>query len=441
MNESCKGSRYLKVKRPKKNRITVSDVTAVIFAAYMLGGSTSGSYLYISIGLLAVWLLSALAVSPNAVLIMFKDKKYFCFLIYFAFIAIAGFSVAGSLYTAKQMGAAVLLFSPIAFFNYYSGTANKKKLYLTLIIMLLVWIFFCGKALMFYGAYQYAARTLASHRDAYGSVSIGGGYSLAYGASILSVLILELLIAKKISGKWRKLLAAAVVILGILVVLQTESTVTIVCFAVGVLTCLLFRPAKTLEKNKRITPRTLLRLVFFVGFVLVFTAGLKTIGEWTAELTEQATDIVGIRLHSLGAALAGESSEGAYALSRLEIPLKSLKTFLDSPLIGVAYQHGNGFLNSGYFGIGNHCEWADALGNYGLIGGIPFLLIYILQVKEVAKSNVRLSPAWWLVLLLMGMFNPFKSFQSNFAVFFLVPAIVEVTGKREKSILPIVIRQ
>jgi len=399
----------------------------------MLGGSTSGSYLYISIGLLSVWLFSALMVSPNVFLRMFRDKKLVCFLIYIVFIAIAGFPIAGVLYTAKQMGAAMLLFAPILFYNYFRRSTNSNKLFLALVIMLLVWMFFCGRALLFYESYQHAARTLASHRDAYGNVSIGGGYSLAYGSSILSVLMLGLLVANRIRGNWKILLAMAVVLLGTLVVLQTESTVTIVCFAVGILACLFIRPADTIDKMGGITPRALLRFVLFIAFVLLLAVGLKPIGGWITELTKQATDIVGIRLHSLGAALVGESSEGAYAVSRLTIPLKSLKTFLVSPVFGVAYQHGNGFLNSGYYGIGNHCEWADALGNYGVIGGIPFLLMYILQVKEVSKSNAKVSPAWWLVLLLMGTFNPFKSFQSNFAVFFLTPAIVGILANKSEK--------
>ena len=115
--------------------------------------------------------------------------------------------------------------------------------------------------------------------------------------------------------------------------------------------------------------------------------------------------------------------------------MKSLKTFINNPLFGVSYRHGNNYLKASDFGIGNHCEWADALANYGLIGGVPMLLIYYYNVREVLQMPNRLSKGWLVCMLVMGMFNPFRSFQSHLILFFIIPVFCCLEEYRQSRLL------
>jgi len=151
------------------------------------------------------------------------------------------------------------------------------------------------------------------------------------------------------------------------------------------------------------------------------------------------------RIFSAGNLLAYgiDNYEASYSLNRFLIPFDTVKTFLESPFFGVAYKHGNMIGGIRGAGVGNHCEFIDAFANFGLIGGIPFVTMYWVQIKEIIKRHIsQPSFAWIINIVLLGLFNPLRYFHFNFVLFFFIPAVAllyerknerEANNLKEKS--------
>lgn len=399
----------------------LQDLVALLYICYTLIGSTSNTFLYIGLGLLAAWFFFALLANPQALEMSFKNSQVGCVIFFAFYILINGFSVAGWIFTIKQVLAAIMQFSYIIIFGYYLQPSQSPKLKMVFKIIFVIFLGVEIRTLMFYAQYEGAARDLARNQESYGQLYGVGGYSLAYASALFSVIALNLLLDKRVKGFIKKILWSAVFVLSTFVIIMTESTITLIAYTIGVFVCIFFRNYnKTVDANN---PRlaTAIKIVFIAVLIMLFIPFFKFLGEFLIDISSELPKDLGSRIRQLGQAIIGDN-DGGYAFDRMEIPLKSLKTFFQNPIIGISYKHGNGYLNKIYFGAGNHCEWVDALTNYGLIGGIPFLAIYFIQIKKIIGTSSGLSVAWVVCLVLMGLFNPFRSFHSHIVLFFMIPA-------------------
>ena len=204
-----------------------------------------------------------------------------------------------------------------------------------------------------------------------------------------------------------------------LVIYETLSTITFISYFIGVLivvvSSIFFRRRTGLSSS-------IVQLLIIGMVVLLVVIFLNEIGEWILSIASNNSTTIGVRLKSLAYMLLGNDSGGLYSENRMYLPIVSLKTFLQNPLFGVAYKHGNGFYRPYLFGVANHCEWADTLANYGLVGGIPLLYIYFSNINKIYK-NRTLSFGLVISFLILGMFNPFRCVQTSVVLFFLIPAI------------------
>jgi len=163
-------------------------------------------------------------------------------------------------------------------------------------------------------------------------------------------------------------------------------------------------------------------------FLIIFI-NYRNIGLFIIKQTDKQSTALDIRISEIGRSMAyGENA--SYMESRRDIPIKSLKVFIKNPFIGIGYITGYNYIEAKILGLGNHGEWADALAMMGILGGVPYLLIYFYSVKNVCNYSKRFaSPAWIITLVMMGLFNPFKTFQSHFALFFMINAIGYLVNK------------
>ena len=424
--------------RPESNKfdkLNIVDWIGVVFCIFFMSGSTSSSFLYYALVLYGVWLIYFLVKTPYLLLGMLLERKNLLLIWFLLFSTINGMITAPLDFTAKQLFSGCMMFSPILFANYYLRFSSPVKLKKIILIILAGWIFFSVRAIIFYINHPGSARILASDKLAYGTIAIGGDYSLAYGSAILACAAMSLLLEHRLGRPSKYVFWIAMTILCLAVVFYTESTVTFVAMIVGVLLTLFFRGDDQVL-YQRLTKRTIGKLVIVVVILAVLVIMSQLIGRLVISVAEnQTSGQFRERLMSLAGFLMGNKEEGAYTVNRYEIPLKSLGTFIRNPLFGVSYQHGNNFLKASDFGIGSHCEWADALANYGLIGGIPFLLIYFFHIKEVLQTPNRLAKGWIVCFIIMGMFNPFRSFQSHLILFFVLPAICCLEEYRQSRLL------
>lgn len=146
----------------------------------------------------------------------------------------------------------------------------------------------------------------------------------------------------------------------------------------------------------------------------------KNIGYWLINISSSfANELLARRLEQIGNKLLTGVSEGTLAV-REQLYNKSLNTFLENPFFGTSLDYG---LRMNTY-LGGHSELLDNLGKLGIVGIIPFLLIFGMFIINERKQNKKnISGAYILTLLFMFLFNPFNYPQANFVLFFILPSI------------------
>ncbi|GAB6147246.1 hypothetical protein JCM12294_46920 [Desulfocicer niacini] len=93
----------------------------------------------------------------------------------------------------------------------------------------------------------------------------------------------------------------------------------------------------------------------------------------------------------------------------------------------------NSFLKNPIFGTGfltSHAFWFDRLSMLGLVGIMPWVLIFINQIKYTLKNlNQDIKPYYVLSIftfIMIGMVNHVVSFQIFAVIFFLVPSFAHI---------------
>lgn len=97
--------------------------------------------------------------------------------------------------------------------------------------------------------------------------------------------------------------------------------------------------------------------------------------------------------------LAGQADDPT---QRYTLMLDSLHVFLENPIIGV----GLWAKGVGTEGTGGHSSWMDALANYGLFGGVPYLLFHLLVFRRLWRSwqGDRQNALYWGCLLSCALY-------------------------------------
>lgn len=412
------------------------DIISFIYLVFILIGSLSQSYMYIATGLFFVWLLVLLFSSTSSVARIIHDRKTVLLVFYLIIAFMYGIYSAPLDHCLKVLMEALMMFSPFMLFDYYKK--HNESLPILLSLLIFAWIGISIVMLEFYKTIgnlygdfygESAARVVVSDKEAFGGMILGGGYCIAYGGAIFICVIVNMFLDKYLPSFLEKVIALVVLFTTLLLVLKTESTITTISMVVGVVVTILYRDNAKASASK----------VFLLLGIIIFLLCAKSIGTFLIEQSTNLEGVVSQRLASFGASLAGGGDgDSDYTKMRFLIPFQSLGVFLESPIIGVSYLHGNGYVSPEVFGVGNHSEWCDALADYGLLGGLPYLLIYYLQVKEIKKMGLKFSIGWAVCLFLLGFFNPFRGFQSHIILFFMIPAIkllyynrlLNINGKR-----------
>ena len=393
------------------NKLRFEDYLFVFFVCLALLGGTNTTYMFVCV---AIFLLTLLVFFIQGRFKNIRDSKLWILFFFLFFAFLVGLINGTLLFSTKRVCELFMFFGAFLFFDSYRANIYKKRLSKVVYLIVAAWAIISINAILFYLKYPSAARIIASEQDAFGDIYIGGGYRIAYGSCLIAVLVFSLLLNKKITKLWTCAFLLLVFAILVMLVILTKSTVTFLALLLGLFLALLF--------ENKILP-TVKCVVLFSAFLLVvvfWRTILETLLNYLAASDEY---VFSTRFNSLFNVLLGDSSSGDYALFRAGIFLESLNTFAANPLFGVAYLHGNGMVSPTLYGVGNHCEWFDTLANYGLIGGIPYLYLYFSNIRSVSPlKNFRISVGWLISLIIMCTFNPFQTFHSFFAFFFLIPS-------------------
>jgi hypothetical protein len=411
-------------------KISLSMLCAIAFILYTLRGSTSSYAMYISLGLLTLWIIVAFLSNDKIFLNAVKTPKAWALLAYLFFYFFTGIYVAGIEYTVKLVGTTMIIFSPMIMFSYYRKL-HPQKLKLILLVSLMYSFYLLFKSLSFYSENTNAARKLASNSDIYGDVAIGGGYALAYASTILAVYLLDLLLNGAIKRLWIKIVILLSIIFISYLVVSTKSTLTILWLIIGFGMSLIMRNSGYIKTNqsassineKKFRFWNIIKFYIFFFIIMLFLSFHKEIGSWIIQNTVNNTDVISARFREIGYSLVYGLGSSDYLSMRMEIPLKSISSFLQNPIVGRGYEYGY-VASDRYSFIGGHGEWVDVLGNMGIMGAIPFFMIILFALRDERKMSKGFIPANYLwIIFLLGIFNPLSAFQPMFIFMFVIPSL------------------
>lgn len=400
--------------QPDKPTFNSNQIICILFFIVGLSNTSGGALIYDAACLGMFFVATVICMLDNKTCsAICTDFKVCALVVVLIYTTAHAFPVAGISHTFKQVVYMLFLYSPIFMFHYFKQPQHKAILKTVLVISYSFIMFYCVYSLVFYAIFPGTARYAREH-----AALIGGGYGLSCAVSIFSCFLFGLLVNGFFkSNKKLRLGVIVSIIIMFLTVYRTESTLTLIILVVGYACCLYFK-----NNNKAFFQFRLFLLPIAIVLAIIL---LPQIGEFLIDISEARANDNRMfkRLFSAGNFLVYgiDNDESLYAVSRFLIPFETLKTFFKNPLFGVAYKHGCGYLRPYLFGVGNHCEFVDALANFGIFGGGAFLSIYGLQIREILKYKIDPSKMWVVVVILLGTFNPLRYFQVNFVLFFLMP--------------------
>lgn len=240
---------------------------------------------------------------------------------------------------------------------------------------------------------------------------LNNAFGWAYSWVFISVGLFYFLFNKESFPKLRykkkvSLFLLVFLLVGIYIVIRSLYMTAILLLIVGFILAVVIGRLKSL-----FVP---LIFVIFGLFALVYL--IATYGIDLPFLNDEHNMLLS-RVDEVSLILQGNIDSAADFGSRNELFNNSLKTFKDNFLFGINHEISD-FGNYKEVIIGGHSEWVDNLAKYGLFS----LLLVFFLIKSVLVSKPRL---WcvYIILFLLGFFNPSLQFPMIFTVFLMMPII------------------
>lgn len=402
--------------------VSISATIYLVYSAYCVSGYSSRIHNYVIVTFFALWTFFAIMEDINAFNKAINNQTFLwsvLFLTYYFFMSIVNGSIINTLdYIAKY----ILLFSCVLQFNYYRSKNNPKELKFIVVGVLTAWAFFAIKAIVFYITVPSAARVLASDFYAFDNIAIGGGYAIAFGSAILCVFFFEMYINEKNMKKSLKLIIMAFVIVLFYLLIKTESTLTIIGCAIGLVTSIIRKVWRVSGRSASL--KKMLTTILLISVSLWVVMNIQEIGEWIIEITKSGTDNTILRrLNRVGQKMAYSSTGSTYTNyvdERWGCVVQSWNTFLHNSIIGVGFKSGNIFANLKINGVGMHSAICDLLAQHGILGAVPCIMFFIKALRTECRVNYN---TYIITILFMIIVNPFEYFHTYIAMFTLIPMI------------------
>lgn len=415
----------------KSNEISFSAIMFFIYSFYYISGYSSKIHNYVIFALFSLWLIIAVLENRKAFLYSISTKPFLFLLLFFAYYIITSFIVGPLDYILEYIGLFTFLYGLFFQARYYMYKGNTKEIKFLVFSVIFAFLVFSVNAVRFYIMVPSAARTLASDFYAYDNIAIGGGYSIAFGSSILFVYLFELLVRREPkTEKYKAMIVVMLLLLGLLI-FKTESTITIIATLCGTIAAFMSKSFKgNIEQggidNSRNSKARMILTVILTTIVVLFlflnaqSISLKLIGFTNS----RANNVVFRRINRIVQKIYYMSS-GASHKNYVDIRLGTVKyswnTFLKYPFFGVGYKCGNVFSSLEEYGVGTHSELVDLLAQHGIIGGSLWLLFLISAIKNNINTNRHKS--YLVSFLIMITLNPFKTFHGYCVLLFVIPLI------------------
>ena len=405
--------------RLKIPKVSLHTLLFIFYNFYYISGYSSSIHNYVIVALFLAWNILAFIEDRAAYSYAINSKCFLSVLTFLMFYIITSVFTAGLTYTLEYAVIFLCLYGTALQYRYYSYRNNSQEQHFVVVGILTAFIVFSITAIMFYTIYPSAARMLASDFYAFDNIAIGGGYSIAFGASMLSAYLFELIRRKRLLIGRTRVLAIIYFILLELLIIKTESTTTLIANLFGIVIGII---NSMYVNNKKKSANRFIISILVLSAAIIVMFNLNEIGDYIVKNTSaRLDDVLFRRFNRIGNKLlyfgTGNSSAN-YVDERLGTITQSRETFLNHPFLGVGYLCGNIYSELGEAGVGLHSELFDALAQFGIIGFIPWSGIFITSLKQ--QKSINKCKGWKYALLIMMIFNPFKAYHGYIVSFFLI---------------------
>lgn len=234
-----------------------------------------------------------------------------------------------------------------------------------------------------------------------------GNYYFVYSVPIIMVGISVCM--AKLKG-FKKIICLGMIAVLFLFLLQASYTLALLIAALGIF-MQIFLSVKS-PVTKILFAVVAIISTFFLPDLLLFVSN------------NAPSHSMSVRFRELYSFFSSGDASGYNLNGRLTLYRKSIEAFFYSPIIG------NRSLN-----FDGHATCLTVLADTGIIGGIPFYYLLFSMNKRVkallSENAINFLPAFFC-LLLMGFSNPIhNSLPLAFAVWFIVPLIIDTLIKHE----------
>lgn len=391
--------RYNKKLEPKQFIVTIVTIIAV---AIMLGDNQySNSYicLFTAIALF----LSFFLIDSRSAYAMVSSKEFLFLALFLLYAFIMGFSKYGLQTSLGGVGNYFLYYFGFTVFLFFLHKNTPRTLNWVIAIILGLYLFQAARLMVLYLEHPGIARLIISGKaDRTLSARFGNPYGIAQGISFISIALLDISLTVR-KRPFIMLLMIIMMVFFTVVVVMTQSAITLLVLVICYFLCFVSR-LSTRKKSG-------VMVLFFLLILLVLFRG--TIGSAFIHYADTSS-VVGIRMLELGDFLvSGTRSNDITA--RFGLFGQSFQSFLEHPILGNRYTVGNM--------SGNHAEIIDIFSDFGLLGGVPLLLVFVLYFKHVLKNMKRRPLLLWLPALFTSFLNPIVGVQAYLAMLFVVPSL------------------
>ena len=236
-----------------------------------------------------------------------------------------------------------------------------------------------------------------------------GTYSFVYIVPMLITALVSLFYTQK---GFKKLLVVAVIVFLFVFLLSAQYTLAILISVIGM--------ALQLSANMKTSAGKMLLWLLFIGLLFL----MPTAFEMLAESIE--SEQISIRFKELAAFFGGGDASGYNLNGRLELYLKAVVAFVNSPIIG------NRTLK--FDGHATLLTVPADIGAFGLVGLWLLMLKSYKYVSALMGERKRHFTPVFVCLLIMGFTNPIHAAATAlFGTWLMAPMIIMIgdnNGKR-----------
>lgn len=388
------------------SRLCFLFLTTVYFWEVVGYKETRHSQNYINFTLLVAWGLTAMIRNPRLFKEIAYKRKYTYFYLLLVFVFGTGLISLHISDVVKFVLAIIITFSPIFMADYFKSSydpwLNKSVYWASILIM----VYYSVSLLNVLRKYPTAARELASGSaqvvQFFYGLNVGGGYELIYGLLFLIIFL---------SQRWLKGYSyIPLSILFAITIYRADYFIAVVFSVLGILMNLLN------GSNKKVLLVAYIMCIF--GMVLYLSGAFYYIGSTIVSFTQSSGSVLSDKLSQIGHFLMGGQSIQYLTDGRFSRSSLSMSTFLHNPLTGIGWVTG---FNTNYeLGlIGQHSEWIDSLGRFGVIGAGLYFTFLFKSIQETYQYKKKLYSTI-IVFVILGFFDPIRNFTVMFTIFFLV---------------------